>query len=130
MAGICRFGDGAAAVATAQGKGAAFAAPSRRKWFAGRGTCRGSANPGPLPVELRARLDDARVVAQSLALAVDLHAVQRELEVGAPVPFHAGRPRVHLAAFYRAILEPEGGVASDQLPHAAAWQVGRRGGPP
>src|SRR3546814_3324242 len=59
----------------------------------------GSANPGPLPVELRARLDDARVVAQSLALAVDLHVVQRELEVGAPVPVHAGRPRVHLAAF-------------------------------
>src|SRR3546814_17999201 len=99
MAGICRFGDGAAAVATAQGKGAAFAAPSRRKWFAGRGTCRGSANPGPLPVELRARLDDARGVAQSLALAVDLQAVQRDLEVGAPVPLHPAAHRVPLDPF-------------------------------
>src|SRR3546814_8181038 len=88
----------------------------------------GSANPGPLPVELRARLDDARVVAQSLALAVDLHVVQRELEVGAPVPVHAGRPRVHLAAFDRAIVEIDGVVAQAQLPHAAAGLVGQRGG--
>src|SRR3546814_15239591 len=105
MAGICRFGDGPAAVATAQGKGAAFAAPSRRKWFAGRGTCRGSVNPGPPPVELRARLDDARVVAPSLAPAVALHLVQPDLDVGAPVPVPAAPPLLPLPALPRATLQ-------------------------
>src|SRR5690606_15730647 len=38
-----------------------------------------------LPVELRTRLDDVRIVADVPPLAVDLDVVQRELEVGAPV---------------------------------------------
>src|SRR3546814_9783093 len=77
-----------------------------------------------LPVELRARLDDARVVVQPLALAVDLHVVQHELEVGAPVPVHAGGPGVHLAAFHSAIVQVDGVVAKAQLPHAAAGCAG------
>src|SRR5690606_13740128 len=72
------------------------------------------------PVELRARLDDIGIVFQPLALAVDLHVVQHELEVGSPVPVHAGGPGVHPAAFHGAIVEIDGVVTQAQLPHAAA----------
>src|SRR5690606_6190332 len=81
-----------------------------------------------LPVELRARLDDAGPVADVLPLAVALDVVQRELEVAAPVPVHAGGPGVHPAALDRTVVEVDRVVAQTQLPHAAGGCVRERGG--
>src|SRR5690606_11768356 len=102
-------------------KGATLVAPCPgRKIERGTGSC-------PLPEELEPGLDDVRVVAEALALAVDLHVVERELEVLAPVPVHARGHRVHPAAFNGAVVQVDGVVAQAHLPHAAG-RIGRLGG--